>query len=170
MLKYTIFFILILFSINKPNDIKNINQIKTRNKENIIQKDIPIGKIKIERLKLENNLFDYNSSLNTIEQNVAILEGSIEPEKDNSIMFLAAHSGTGSIAFFQHLDQLKKGDLIQLQYKNKYYTYYVKNYWEQKKTGEIDVPKESYKQLVLTTCSPTHNDKQLIINCILKES
>ena len=48
--------------------------------------------------------------------------------------------------------------------------YIVKEYWEQKKNGYIDISKEEQDQLILTTCSPNHQGYQLIVNSIKKES
>lgn len=86
------------------------------------------------------------------------------PEQDNSIIFLAAHSGTGNIAFFKHLDKLKEGDKIDLKYKDTIYRYQIDKIWEEKKNGYIHINKENKKQLILTTCSPQDDSKQLIIN------
>ena len=38
------------------------------------------------------------------------------------------------------------------------------------KNGYINITKNNYKQLILTTCSPEHKDKQLIINAKIKKS
>ncbi len=86
------------------------------------------------------------------------------PDEENSIIFLAAHSGTGTIAFFKNLDKLIKGDKIELKYKNKIYQYQIDKIWEENKTGYIHINKTEKKQLILTTCSPKNNNKQLIIN------
>lgn len=134
--------------------------------------DNSIGKIKIDKINLNKKLYPINDKKNNIEENVTILKYSEDPAIENSIMFIAAHSGTGPLAFFKHLNKLQKDDLIELTYQNIKYTYKVKNSWEIPKTGAISVNKENINQLILTTCSPTHDDRQLIINSILtkKES
>jgi sortase (surface protein transpeptidase) len=55
-------------------------------------------------------------------------------------------------------------------FKGKKYTYYVRDIWEEKKNGYINISEEDTKQLILTTCSPNRYGYQLIINCIEKES
>ena len=67
------------------------------------------------------------------------------------------------------LDKLKQNDEIEIYYKDHYYTYIIKDIWNTKKTGSINIPKQNNKQLVLTTCSPNKNNYQLIINSTLKE-
>ena len=133
------------YNIEIINDIKNITNIDNlKNKD----KDI-IGTLIIDKIKLKE---------------------SIMPDQNNSIMFLAAHSGIGKIAFFEELDKLQKNDIIILIYKGKTFKYKVKNIYEQQKNGYIDINKEKLNQLILTTCSPKKKDKQLIVNCTEIES
>ena len=91
------------------------------------------------------------------------------PDISNGILILAAHSGTGKIAYFEELDNLELKDNIIIRYKNKKYIYQITKIWEQKKNGYIKIKKENKKQLILTTCSPKKKNTQLIINCIEKE-
>lgn len=150
--------------------IKNNNQIKiSSGNKNEVTNEI-IGKIIIKKINIKNNLYEKESIHNNVDKNITILNNSIEPTKDNSIMFIAAHSGTGKLAYFKDLDKLEINDEIILIYKNKEYKYEVKEIWEEDKNGYIHVKKEKKKQLILTTCSPTKNNKQLIINCTIKDS
>ena len=119
---------------------------------------------------IKNRKTNIDSPENTIEKHVETLKESITPDKKNSIMILAAHSGTGKIAYFQELDKLEKNDIVILIYNNNKYKYFVKDIWEEKKNGYIHINREDKKQLILTTCSPTKAKYQLIINCIEKES
>ena len=144
--------------------------LKISNNENTKIINNEFGKLIIKKINLKEELFPINSDENTIERHVSILKESIYPDKDNSLMIIAAHSGTGKIAYFQELDKLEINDEIVLIYKNNKYTYYVKNIWEEKKNGYININKENKKQLVLTTCSPNKEGYQLVINCIEKES
>lgn len=150
------------------NKVKTNYQYTSNNKYNY--KEAPIGTLIINKINLKKELYDINSKNNTIEKNITILKGSIDPSYNNSIFFIAAHSGSGKLAFFKNLEQLQINDKIILIYKNKKYTYHVNKIWEQKKSSYIDVYKNTKKQLILTTCSPTDKNKQLIINSIIKES
>ncbi|MBQ2639723.1 MAG: sortase [Bacilli bacterium] len=158
------------------------NVIYTNNKTSIVSKSLlingltpkykekPIGKIIINKININNDLYSINSKHNNVDENVTILDGSIEPSNTNSIMFIAAHSGDDDISYFKYLDKLHINDNIILIYKNIKYVYIVTNIWEQDKNGYININKDYNKQLVLTTCSPIHDNKQLIINSKLKES
>lgn len=174
MLKKLLNVLIILIAI-----LLNLSIIKIDNKKEILSIDKPIfinnndnsiGYLKINKINLKEKLYNINSKENNIEQNITILKESILPDKDNSIIFIAAHSGTGKTAYFEELDELKEKDEIILNINNKTYKYIVKEYWEEKKNGYINVNKESKKQLILTTCSPNKDNYQLIINCIEKES
>ena len=137
-------------------------------KEIIIEQPIientSIGSLIIEKINLNKPLYPINDKKNNIEENITILPGSISPEKENSIIFLAAHSGPAPNSYFNDLDKLKKRDKIILNINNKTYTYKVTSIWETIKDGTIEVSKQSTNQLILTTCSKKDKNKQLIIN------
>ncbi len=172
-----LFFLIACYKIYNSENSRidnHLKKLKIKNSEEIIEEEKliekSIGKIIIKKINLEKQLYNIESSENNVNKNITILKGSIEPSEHNSIMFIAAHSGTGKLAYFKDLDKLEKNDQIQLFYKNKNYYYQVTNKWETKKDGDIEITKSEGKQLILTTCSPTNKDKQLIINCIEKES
>ncbi len=135
-----------------------------------IPKKEEIDSVIIPKINLNQRLFPIDSPENTIEKSVAILKESTMPNQENSILILAAHSGTGGVAFFKELDKLEINDEIIIKYHNNTYIYQVKDIWEEKKNGFININKENKKQLILTTCSPNKKNKQLIINCTIKES
>ena len=117
----------------------------------------------IKKINLKEKIYNLNDKRNNIEEHVTILKESIMPDKENSILFIAAHSGTGKIAYFERLDKLKEGDEIVLIYNKKYIKYYVKDIWEENKNGYINVNKEKEKQLILTTCSPHKKINNLLL-------
>lgn len=149
--------------------ISTFSILKITDDKKIIKNNI-FGKLIINKINLDEELFSKNSTENDIEKHVTILKESIYPDNDNSIMVIAAHSGIGKIAYFNELDKLEINDEVILIYKEKRYIYIVKDIWEEKKNGYININKEKKKQLVLTTCSPNKENYQLIINCIEKES
>lgn len=159
--------------IKSAENIQPIKQEKNTQEIKYIPKpDTSIGKITINKINLSQKIYPQNDRLNNIEKNVTILNYSAEPSEENSIIFIAAHSGTGKLAYFKNLDKLDINDIITLTYKNIDYTYQIKDIWETNKDGNISVEKEKSNQLILTTCSPTKDNYQLIINSILikKES
>ena len=159
------------YSIQNSSDyipkISTINHISLL--DNNIFNDDNIGYIKINKIHLNKKLYSIDNKKNNVEDNVTILKGSTYPNNKDSILILAAHSGTGRKAYFNNIDKLKKKDLIEIEINNKKYNYIVKDIWETKKTGTITFPKMNKKQLILTTCSKTRDNYQLVINCIIKE-
>ena len=157
MVKRLYIVLLILIILGTPLSIVKISNNKTDNQ---------YGLLIINKINLKEELFPINSNENTIERHVSILKPSVYP----NLMIIAAHSGIGPIAYFQELDKLELNDEIILIIKNKKRIYKVKDIWEEKKNGYININKESNNQLILTTCSPHKDDYQLVINCIEKES
>ena len=154
-----IFIIIILFlSISKTT--YNRPHFKLNEKNDII------GKISIPKIHLEEYLYRIDSKDNNIEKHITILKESSFP----SILFLAAHSGEGKIAYFNNLDKLVLNDKVIIIYNKKKYIYIVKDIWEEEKNGYINLYKTVENQLVLTTCSPNKDNYQLIINCTEKDS
>lgn len=148
---------------------KNIyEKFNIPNAKSEIEQNSSIGKLIIKKININHNLYDINHTKNNVEQNITILKNSTFPPQENSIIFIAAHSGEGKLAYFKDLDNLNKNDEIILIYKNNKYIYKVKDMWEEPKNGYINVPKENIPQLILTTCSPNKKNKQLVINCIKK--
>ena len=126
MYKRIIFTIIVIsmyiFICNKIYYTTNKKNINTDNKlyiSNIlpIKKEQPIGKLIINKINLNRNIYSINSKLNNVDKNVTILKDSIEPQYKNSILFIAAHSGNDTISYFNDLDRLKIGDEIILIYK-----------------------------------------------------
>ena len=154
-----VLFLFLLLFLNKSSET---NQIIKKDNEKI-------GKLIINKINLKQDLYKIESKKNNIEENVAIMKESNYPNISNGILILAAHSGTGKIAYFEELDNLELKDNIIIRYKNKKYIYQITKIWEQKKNGYIKIKKENKKQLILTTCSPKKKNTQLIINCIEKE-
>lgn len=148
------------------NPVKNFKIIYNKEKEN----DNTIGYIRIDKLNINEKLYKIDCPENNVDEHITILKESILPDKENSIVFIAAHSGTGEIAYFRDLNKLKTNDIIILNINKKNYTYIVKEMWEDPKNGYININKEKENQLILTTCSPNNSKKQLIVNCIEKES
>lgn len=131
------------------------------------KKESPIGYLQIDKINLYEELYEINSKKNNIEEHVTILKESSPPSVKNTTIFIAAHSGTGKLAYFKNLDKLSLNDIIIVKYENTIYKYKVTEMLEHKKNGTITVPKENNNQLILTTCSPKKEGYQLVINCLL---
>ena len=164
-------FIVFLFAIittSSKNYITNSLMVK----EGLLPKEIPIAELVIEKIGIDNYIYNYNSPNNTVEKNVELLKGSILPNNNKSIIFLAAHSGSSYISYFNNLNMLSKNDLVTFYYKNNKYIYKVNTIYELDKDGDIEVVNEAKDQLVLTTCSTTDSKKQLVVssNLLKKES
>ena len=163
--KILLLFIIILLILFTESLIKIDNKKVSINKKLLINtyKEKPIGNLTINKINLNQDIYSINSKENTIEKNIELLKES------EGLIVIAAHSGSGKIAYFNDLNKLNINDEILLKLNKNTYTYIVKEYWEQKKNGYINISKEEQDQLILTTCSPNHDGYQLIVNCIKKK-
>lgn len=167
----TILTILIILNCNftiekKKNEITNI----TWNGFQPIKEEQAIGTLIINKINLKQDFYERTSKKNNVEQNITLLKESDYPDKENGIVIIAAHSGFGEVAFFKNLDQLKEQDTIIINYQNKDYLYIVDDIFIEEKNGKIHFStKKDKKYLILTTCMPHHQGKQLIIIATEKE-
>ena len=143
----------------KPSLIEDVKKEKSQ--------DL-LGTISIEKINLLNKpIYNVYSEENNIEKNITILKES-NRSKENSIIFLAAHSGIGEYAYFKNIHKLKLSDTIKIIIKNNEYKYKISNIYEQIKNGYIKINKKYQNELILTTCSE-NEDNQLIIESYLEK-
>ncbi len=125
--------------------------------------------IKIDKLNIERKIYEKNSKLNDIDKNVIIMKDSDYPDEDNSTVIIGAHSGTGSIAYFNDLVKIEKGDLINLFYKGKKYVYKVEEKHKDGKDGKIKIEYgDSREKLILYTCYPKDKSNYLVVTSYLQ--
>lgn len=155
-------------SKNKVIKTRNIERVENTARKIDTKKDIKnniddniLATLTIDKINLQENIYNVNDKRNNVEEHVTILNKS--ELNDESLIILAAHSGNGKIAYFNRLDELKENDKIKLFINNKELGYKVKKIEEQDKTGKIEIIKSSEEQLILTTCSKNDNSKQLVI-------
>ena len=117
-----------------------------------------IGYLTIPKINLKKGFLDMRSELNNIEQNITVIEGSSYPDKEKGNLIIAAHSGSGGKAFFNDLYKLSTGDVAEVSYKGKKYTYKIVNIYKQEKTGTVAIYR-NYDKTTLTLITCTNFDK-----------
>lgn len=122
-----------------------------------------IGVLEIPKINFKRGFLEINDKNNTVNKNIQVLKDSTMPNIDNHLLIIAGHSGNGRTAFFKDIDKLKKKDKLYVYYENKKYIYEITKIYEEEKDGNISIGKNNYSTLVLTTCSQTDDDKQLVI-------
>ena len=117
-----------------------------------------IGYLEIKKINLKQGLVSKKSYYNNVKYNIQMLSTSDYPDKSLGNVILAAHSGTGYIAFFKNLYKLSLGDEAKITYKNYVYTYKIVNIYNVPKVGKVKINRDVHKNtLTLITC--THNSK-----------
>ena len=122
-----------------------------------------IGYLTIPKINLTKGFLDQRSELNDVEKNIFVVEGSSYPNVEKGNLMIAGHSGTGWKAFFNDLYKLTTGDIAEVSYKNKIYTYKIVNIYKQPKTGKIAIYRNYDKTtLTLITCTNFDDKTQTI--------
>ena len=100
---------------------------------------------------------------NNIDYHVQILKPSDFPDVLNGNFILAAHSGSGSIAYFKNLYKVELNDIARVIYDGKRYTYKVVNIYKEDKDGSVGIYRDKNKTtLTLITCSKNDKNHQTI--------
>ena len=144
-------------NIDENNGVTEADHEKAKSASTKIAKEY-IGYLEIKKINLKQGLVSQKSSYNNIKYNIQFIQTSDYPDKALGNVILAAHSGTGYLAFFKNLYKLKLGDEAKISYKNYIYTYKIVNIYNVPKNGRVQINRDIHKTcLTLITC--THNSK-----------
>lgn len=148
---------------SKDEEIENDESVKNDIQE-IVEEEKYLMILEIPKISLKKGIYSLNSSLNSIEKNVAIMEESSLPDVKNGNLVLAAHNGTAKISFFNQLHKLYKGDRAYIYYDGIKYTYVVSSIYDVKKDGDVEITRDTSRNtLTLVTCKKDTKDRQLVI-------
>ena len=129
-----------------------------------------LGILMIPKIKLVEGFYNKDSVNNNVSNSVTLLKESIMPDMENSIVYLAAHSGIGHLAYFKDLDKLTNEDIIKIKYHNKVYSYTITDVYEMPRNGQIEVNRNIHENyLILTTCSKNKNMQLVIVSKLFNE-
>lgn len=153
--------------INNPvvEDTPVIEETTEEVKEEVKQSEAYnyIGVLEIPKINFKRGFLDIKDKNNNVNKNIQVLENSTMLNVNGGLLVIAGHSGSGRVAFFRNLYKLKENDQIYIYYENIKYIYQVQKYYEETKDGDISIDKNSESTLVLTTCSQTDKNKQIVI-------
>lgn len=122
-----------------------------------------IGYLTIPKINLTKGFLDNRSSENNVDVNLLVVDGGNYPDVDKGNFIIAGHSGTGWNSFFNDLYKLEIGDTAYVSYKNKQYTYTIKNIYKQPKIGKLAIYRDYDKTtLTLITCTNYESTSQTI--------
>lgn len=130
---------------------------------NSVNQNYYLGYLEIPKINLKKGFVDKNSKDNDVSKNITILSTAAYPDQENGNFILAAHSGTGAIAYFNELYRLEIGDTAIITYHGKRYTYQFVDIYTQAKTGTAAIYRNMNKNvLTLITCTNNDDRKQSI--------
>lgn len=156
------FFTFTKYKIEKVHEAKKIEELIARHDYYAL--------LEIDRIDLKKELYEKDDSKNNVNQNVLLHQKSVLPsvgKKSNII--LAAHSGSGSKAYFKDLYLLKIGDVVKFYYQDKIWIYEIQDIEYQDKTGVLYLKEDFREMITLITCTKGDKNKQTIYYGALKE-
>lgn len=120
-----------------------------------------VAVLEIPSINFEHGFYDLGSKNNTVDVGLEVIKGSSLPDKENSQLVIAGHSGSGRLALFEKLDKVKKGNKINIYYDGYKYIYTMIDSQVNKKNGKITVETDiNSTTLILTTCNPSNDKKE----------
>lgn len=144
-------------------EVPNVEEVDSKSSKTSNISNQYIGILKIPKIGLERGFVDPSSPHNNVEENITILNPVAMPNEKNGNFILAAHSGTGAIAYFDKLYQLQIHDKIYVEYQGMNYTYEIVNIYQQPKTGTIKVYRDKEQTtMTLITCTNNNNKEQTV--------
>lgn len=157
----SILFIIILINYSNSNKTFDETVSGIGNYDSYVKEDY-YGYIKIPSIDMNLGFYDYDNPLNDVALNVLWIKIPVS----NSYLF-AAHSGVGSIAYFNNLRYVSLNDDIYLEFKDKKIHYVVSDIYRIEKSGKINISKRE-GMIYLTTCDQIIDGYQLVIEGIEK--
>lgn len=147
-------------SANEIEDTKEVNHSQSNY----------IGVLEIPKISLKRGFYDIDNSNNNVNKNIQVIKESNMPNIENGNLILAAHSGSGRVAFFKNLYKLDNNDEIFIYFNGKKYKYQVVDKYEVEKNGKVLIHRDKdITSLTLTTCSQTDKTKQIVVIAKLLE-
>ena len=144
------------------------NRIELQEKVSLprFKKKEEYGRLKINKIALNRELFPLKSKENKIEKNIELLHR--DEKKKNTV--LVAHSGKGYNAFFNDLDKLEKNDTVELIIKKEKSTYRLieTELIQKEKINSLKLDKNGHN-LLLITCDKSEKDKFLLLKLALQK-
>lgn len=123
--------------------------------------------IYIPKIKVSNNIYDYDDKKNNVNQNIYNAT-KYNFSKLNGSLVLASHSGNSSVSYFNDIDKLSLGDEIFIEDKDNIYLYLVNKIFFIDKTGMFYYDNKD-KYIYMITCVKNSHKKQLVIGGYLSK-
>ncbi|HIS38299.1 MAG TPA: sortase [Candidatus Onthousia faecavium] len=140
---------------------EDTNEIAEEPKQ--VETETYLGYLEIPKIKFRRGFYNLDSSLNNVELNIEIIEGSSMPDVTGGNLIIAGHSGTGWKAFFRNLYKLELGDTLIITYNGLNYSYRITNIYQEPNTGTIAIRRDRTKTTVtLITCTKDDSSTQTI--------
>lgn len=122
-------------------------------------KDNYIGYLEVPEVNIKRGFVSLDSKYNSVGYNVMLIKESQMPDEKNGNLILAAHRGNSPVSFFEKLYTISDSAIAKVTYKNRVYTYRLKNRYYENKDGNLTI-KRNADANILTLITCTKNDKK----------
>ncbi|MBQ9011698.1 MAG: sortase [Bacilli bacterium] len=114
--------------------------------------------LEIPKINLKKELYPNDANKNNVDKNIEVIAGSKMPTEAKTNIILASHSGSSSIAYFKHLDQITYNDTVYIYYQTTKYKYIIADIYDVPKTGYVEIKRDRDKNTAtLITCKKNSN-------------
>lgn len=145
------------------NDTEEVVSNDGKKEQVFVDRDYYIGRLEIPKISFIRGFADINSSENNVNKNIAIMPTSKYPDTTKGNFIIAGHTGNAWNCFFRNLYKLQVGDIANVYYNGKKYTYKMVNKYNQKKTGTARIYRDLDKTtMTLITCTRGTNNLQTL--------
>lgn len=122
-----------------------------------------IGVLEIKKINLRKGFYDIDNINNNVSKGIQVISKSNWPDYENGMLILASHSGNSRISYFNKLDKLKYGDMVNIYYGSKKYKYRIIDIVKVLKKRNVEISENiNNSLLILITCSKIDEAIQLI--------
>lgn len=150
---------------SKVDDIKveTDDDVQTNNESIPTSKYDYIGVLEIPKISVKRGFLNIEDSNNVVNKNIQVIDNSDMPDVVNGNLIIAAHSGSGRVAYFSNLYKMEISDTAYVYYNGVRYTYKITNIYDVEKTGTVTIQRDNTKTtLTLITCRHNTN-KQIVV-------
>lgn len=145
------------------NDTEEIITDTGEKEQVFVDRDYYVGRLEIPKISFIRGFADINAKENNVDQNIAIMPTSKYPDVTKGNFIIAGHTGNAWNCFFRNLYKLELGDIANVYYNGKKYTYKMVNKYNQKKTGTARIYRDlDATTMTLITCTRGTNDLQTL--------
>lgn len=118
--------------------------------------------LEIPKINLKKGVYNFDNENNSVEKGIQLIEKSDMPNVKNGNLILASHRGNSDVSYFNDLHKLNKADMVYVYFNGYKYSYKIKNWYKEKKTGHLTIKRDENKNVIALITCVKNEDNQVI--------